>query len=121
MSEHDDPVLADVAAHTGDGWYGLNTGPEWHELVKDAHRQIVALHPDYVIHQIKEKHGELRYYCSVEHDPQVQAIIARAELQVQRTCEACGSHTGVTRGPGPSSRSIKTLCSACADTNHPST
>jgi len=56
-----------------------------------------------------------------EHDPQVQAVIARAELQAQRTCEACGSHTGVTRGPGPSSRSIKTLCSACAATNHPST
>jgi len=121
MSEHDDPVLADIAAHTGEGWYGLSTGPGWHDLVKDAHHQIVARHPDYVIHQIKEKYGELRYYCSVVHDPQVQAVIAEAELQAQHTCEACGSHTGVTRGPAPASRSIKTRCSACATTDHPST
>ena len=81
---------ADLARRTPPGWYGLATPPGWDELVAGLHRAIVALHPDYEVYQVKEKFGQLRFYCSVEDDPAVAGFISDAEVRSAGICQECG-------------------------------
>lgn len=76
-------------------WVSVDDG--WLPLVAKLNRDIEALYPDYEIYQVKEKFGLLRYYCSVESEPKVAALIQQAEDISGRTCEACGE-PGETTG-----------------------
>lgn len=80
--------------------------------------RLSAIDPEYVVHQIKEKFGTLRYYCAPSGDapsPAVfdafRAITGEAERASAITCERCGE-------PGVLHETrylVKTLCAACAD------
>jgi hypothetical protein len=112
---HPDPVIQDIHDHTGRGWYGCVVGEGWHSIVKDVHTQILAKFPDYEVWQIKEKFGGLRYYCSVDGDEDVQAVICKAEELSWQTCEDCGSTENVTTAGRP--YWVRTLCENCGTPN----
>lgn len=66
--------------------WGKSLGiPEcWYPLVTDLDAALSALEPDYVIHQVKEKWGGLRYYIdesSFSEDAlaEAEALVAVAE------------------------------------------
>jgi hypothetical protein len=68
----------------------------WNDLVLQVHNDIMAIDPDYVPVQVKEKFGGLRYY--IHYSPQwtkeqynaVVEIIAFAEQKSFTICEVCG-------------------------------
>lgn len=82
--------VADINLRTPPGWYGLASPDGWDHIVKALHEKIKSKFPDYEVYQIKEKFGGLRFYCSVEHDPEVAEWIADAEAASLNTCEKCG-------------------------------
>lgn len=88
----------------------LDIGPGWYQLVLDLDRDIAKLAPDYVLHQVKEKFGGLRYYVGeIPSDvwDQVADLKNAAEEQSFRTCEVCGTTNSVTTaGRGW----VRTLC-----------
>lgn len=43
---------------------GRPVGKGWHSIIDQLHEDILKLDPNYVIQQIKEKFGTLRYYCN---------------------------------------------------------
>jgi hypothetical protein len=94
----------DIADRTPDGWYGLATPSGWDELVFGLHEQIKVRFPDYEIHQIKEKFGELRYYCSVSSE--CRDLIAPVSEASTHTCQACGAPGTFSEKPGP----VRVLC-----------
>ncbi|MEE6166333.1 MULTISPECIES: hypothetical protein [unclassified Mycolicibacterium] len=79
----------------------------------------LELDVDYIVHQIKEKFGTLRYYyywpssdtASLEVLAAMDAITGEAERESATTCERCGQ-PGILR----QTRQIwvKTLCDSCA-------
>lgn len=101
------------------GWYGL---------IVDLDRQLAGIAPDYVLVQVKEKFGGLRYYAE---SPQVvdetgseyrdedkagpfEALISEAEARSYRICEQCGNEGAPTEGGW-----VKTLCESCRDGGAP--
>ncbi|MFD4998712.1 hypothetical protein [Streptomyces buecherae] len=69
-------------------------GPGWHRLLADLHEQLHAQHPGYQVDDLKEKFGALRIKVIGVPDtarPQVQALVADAEVQSAVTCEFCGA------------------------------
>ena len=44
--------------------------PELKDLLEEADRRLTEVDPNYIIHQIKEKYGTLRYYASPSQDSQ---------------------------------------------------
>lgn len=102
--------LAKMLNRIPDGWgrwIGVQRG--WYEIVTNADASIAALFPDYEIHQVKEKYGTLRYYCSVEGDPRVEQIIDHAEALSAVTCETCGQPGRL----GSNAGWWMTTCDAC--------
>ena len=97
-------------------WISIDAG--WYPLVVATDRRLAELDPDYVVQQIKEKFGTLRYYCATSaEDPAPEmldafdAITDDAERASALTCERCGE-TGVLQRTRDW---VKTLCSACGD------
>jgi hypothetical protein len=96
-------------------WISVDAG--WYPLVIATDHRLVKLDPDYIVHQIKEKFGTLRYYCTPtgeNPDPELldafDAITDDAERASAITCERCGE-------PGILQRTLywaKTLCHSCA-------
>jgi hypothetical protein len=103
-----------------DGWgRWLSVDNGWYPLVIATDAQLARLDPNYVVHQIKEKFGTLRYYCRPSSDDAsgelldaMDAITDDAERASALTCERCGE-------PGILHQTrrvwFKTLCSTCAD------
>lgn len=84
------------------GWYGLIE-----PLIKECTEK------GYVIEQIKEKYGGLRFYvsgCPPEFWDKVDAV----EAQSFHTCDVCGE-PGVLRGGGW----LRTLCDTHAEGREP--
>lgn len=68
----------------------------WTNLVDALHTELYTLNPNYLVLQVKEKFGGLRYYCTFPNttvDKQMMDIIARAERLSYDICDECG-------GPG---------------------
>jgi hypothetical protein len=61
----------------------------WYDIVASLDRELSNLDPKYVVHQVKEKFGGLRYYCSLKSE-EAKTLIERAEEEASRTCEKCG-------------------------------
>lgn len=80
-----------------DGWGRRISHDEgWYPLVVNLDERLAAIDPDYVVHQVKEKFGTLRYYCAPSGDPSTElwdtfhGIVGEAERMSAITCERCG-------------------------------
>ncbi|MHB1733448.1 MAG: hypothetical protein ACYCU8_08335 [Ferrimicrobium acidiphilum] len=101
-----------------DGW-GRNIWCErgWYEIVVEVDRRLAQLDPAYVVRQVKEKYGSLRYYfapsdaASEDVVRQMKDVVAKAERQAAITCEVCGATVDVVLREGPR---WQTVCSTCA-------
>jgi hypothetical protein len=102
-----------------DGWgRWLSVDAGWYPLVIATDSRLAELDAGYIVHQIKEKFGTLRYYywpssdtASLEVLAAMDAITDEAERESAATCERCGQ-PGILR----QTRQIwvKTLCDNCA-------
>ena len=122
-------IPADAGAHAGaietilrripDGWgRWISVDAGWYPLVIATDQRLAEIDANYVVQQIKEKFGTLRYYCAPSgEDPSpelfdaLDAITDDAERASAITCERCGE-------PGVLQRTrywAKTLCHACAE------
>ena len=83
----------------------------WDKIIIDCHNKLITIDPDYVIHQIKEKFGTLRYYMhsSLTDRTAINECIRQAEELSAVTCEQCGEPGKLDR----EERWIKTLCPEC--------
>jgi hypothetical protein len=113
-------------------WISCSRG--WYPLLVELDEQLRALLPDYVIHQVKEKFGGLRYYWESGEgvqDPDdrkaaeriadlerrmelARELVNTAEKRAAVTCELCGAPGRMHRTPSPSHR-YKTLCPDCSE------
>jgi hypothetical protein len=112
------PALETILRRIPDGWgRWISHDAGWYPIVVGVDQRLSAIDPEYVVHQIKEKFGTLRYYCTPSGDEPsaavceaFRAITGEAERASAITCERC-SEPGVlheTRCP------VKTLCASCA-------
>jgi RNA polymerase-binding transcription factor DksA len=122
-----------------DGWgRWISCSRGWYPLLVELDEQLRALLPNYVIHQVKEKFGGLRYYWDPGEevrdpsDPGGEAIVggeaaiaererrielahklvASAERRAGATCELCGAAGQLHR---TRAGKYKTLCADCAE------
>jgi hypothetical protein len=85
----------------------IQVAPGWHRIVLDLDDALAKLDPNYEVHQVKEKWGGLRYYCSLD-TPEAIALIEAAEVKAAATCESCGAPGRLVHGSW-----MRTLCSKC--------
>ncbi len=81
MSEH-----AKISSHVGEGWFSS---------VTDLYNTLYALYPDFVIEQVKEKFGVLRFYISNYPDNltvkrHIIDVIQAGEDLTSTICDVCG-------------------------------
>ena len=98
----------------------------WYVLILELHESFSRINPNYIVHQVKEKFGGLRFYYSLPpldenapesaHDLQEQQYYDMGILLDNyyyfslATCEVCG-RSGKLRSK---SHWYKTLCEDCA-------
>lgn len=88
----------------------------WASLIRECHAELLSLDPNYLVLQVKEKFGGLRYYYATTHDPNdpkselMRDVVARYERLSLSVCEECGERGELTRGK---SGWWKTTCDAC--------
>jgi ribosomal protein L37E len=109
------PALERIVRRIPDGWgrwISLDAG--WYPIVSSLDERLAAIDPDYILHQVKEKFGTLRYYCTTRpgHWEAFKNLIGDAERTSAITCERCGEPGALHHSP----HRIKTLCATCADT-----
>lgn len=130
--EHEE-ALRGMLVRIPDGWgRWISCSRGWYPLLVELDEQLRALLPNYVIHQVKEKFGGLRYYWEPGEevrdpsDPGAEAAIAErerriglvqqlvdsAERRAGVTCELCGAAGQLHRTPAGR---YKTLCADCAE------
>lgn len=84
-----------LAAHV-DPVYRSFAGRGWRPILERLHDRLLAIDPDYRLHQVKEKRGILRIYAADEDYAetqilaQIEAAIAGAVRESAVTCERCG-------------------------------
>jgi hypothetical protein len=116
-------ALCGMLVRIPDGWgRWISCDLGWYPLLVELDEQLRALLPNYVIHQVKEKYGGLRYYWEPGEDGPdpndrrirlAQQLVNAAEARAAITCELCGATGWMHRTSSPLSR-YKTLCPACA-------
>lgn len=111
--------LVAVMVRIPDGWgRWISCDAGWYRLITDLDAVLAALDPDYVIHQIKEKFGTLRFYAETdlagERAAQFAELIAAAEAASAYTCERCGAHAQMCL-TGQFYQLYKTLCESCRE------
>ena len=111
-------ALEGILRRIPDGWgRGFRHERGWYRLVVDLDARLVELDPDYVVHQVKEKFGTLRFYCSPGGGPDspaaesFDALVEETQRASAAICERCGSPGALTERNGW----LKTLCAACDD------
>lgn len=114
MTAEDGPdILQQVLARFAPGWPAwVDCNEGWWSIIAQLDRDIADIAPDYVVHQIKEKFGGLRYYYGVTDggwDERIETLIRASEKEADHTCAACGEPGRARRGSW-----IKTLCDAHA-------
>jgi hypothetical protein len=113
--EHRDALTA-LLLRIPDGWgRWISCDAGWYPLITRLDAQLAALDPGYVVHQVKEKFGTLRYYAQPSSaDEEVaaafEALIDGSEQQSAVTCERCGAKATACKR----SNWYKTLCADCA-------
>ena len=115
--EYSDGLVA-IMMRIPDGrgrWISCDRG--WYPIIVDVDRRLAELDPNYIVHQVKEKFGGLRYYFSAtgnideETYQKMRQIVSSAEELAWQTCERCGTTTGVELRK--ELFHILTLCEAC--------
>lgn len=111
--------LENILRRIPDGWgRWISHDAGWHPITVACDQRLAAIDPEYVVHQIKEKFGTLRYYCapSGEYSSEMYETFDRVTAEALRasavTCEWCSE-------PGALYETryrVKTLCACCADT-----
>ncbi|MGB0878889.1 MAG: hypothetical protein ACPGXI_17780 [Mycobacterium sp.] len=111
-------ALEGILLRIPDGWgRGFRHERGWYRLVVDLDARLAELDPDYVVHQVKEKFGTLRFYCSPNGGPDspaaesFDALVEEAQCASAAICERCGSPGALTKHGDW----LKTLCAACDD------
>jgi hypothetical protein len=112
-------VIETILRRIPDGWdRSLRVDAGWYPLVIATDARLTRLDPDYVVHQIKEKYGTLRYVCAPRsEDPPpeladaMDAITDDAQRASARTCERCGQPGTLHQSPR---HWVKTRCAMCA-------
>lgn len=89
----------------GDGWFVLID--ELCTTIERAIEDNEALKSDFIVVQVKEKFGTLRFYTSPTYDV-IHWLIDFAEGMSAKICEQCGN-PGETGGHGW----LRTLCKVC--------
>lgn len=106
--------LTAILRRIPDGWgrfIGCSRG--WYPIVVRLDQVLAEVDPEYVLLQVKEKFGGLRYYYRQAHPDrraEMDALVSVAEEEAARTCEDCGA-------PGvlcEASHWYRTLCPPCA-------
>lgn len=130
MSEIRKTLINRIPAEWG-RYISCDSGWDW--ILEDLEIKISYIDPSYQIHQVKEKYGTLRFYCSSEKDPTANQIISDltriAEELSSKTCELCGNSSARSnkeRGyqfDGTvalryNGGCYKTLCKTCGDSNN---
>ena len=76
-----------IQPHFAKGWGAqLAVGYGWGKLLIEAHNIAMSYDPDYVVHQVKEKFGGLRFYSNLPADAEI--LIEALAIDV---CEVCGA------------------------------
>jgi len=94
--------------------YGVECGDGWIPIVVALDVQIALIDPNYVVHQVKEKFGGLRYYIATseslsdEDRTRIRDLVSYAEAICWTICEDCGRE-GTLRKHGW----WKTMCDEC--------
>lgn len=107
-------VEAEINRRTPPEWYGLASPHGWDSLVEKLFLMLLNRNPDLEIHQIKEKFGELRFYCNAR-DEWSKNLIREIEKESLGTCQNCGTTEQVSTNR---SGCIATLCETCRDTDN---
>ena len=102
-----------------DGWgRWISCGAGWYPLLIELHADLVTLDHDYVVEQVKEKFGALRFYASTNcADAGVRtrfdSLIADAESRSTQICEYCSAPAALRIRDGGGYSWVKTLCPDC--------
>jgi hypothetical protein len=112
-------ALVSILMRIPEGWgRWISCDAGWYPLISRLHADLQAVDPEYVVHQVKEKFGTLRFYAHTDRGDvreQIEALVAAAEQQSTEACELCSAPAElcvIVRGQG---RWYKTLCPACID------
>jgi len=99
MADQENDELQKIKDRIPEAWgKSISCGPGWDQIIIDLDRALAELDPDYVIHQVKEKFGGLRFYYDSERareDPELARKMSRlvdeAEQKAERTCADTGN------------------------------
>lgn len=108
-------ILSRIPPHWG-RWIDCEAG--WFPLIVELHGQLLELDPNYVVRQVKEKFGSLRYYAgSSTTDPVAQqrfsTLLEIAERFSTTVCEVCANPARLSVS-NDSEPWHKTICTTCA-------
>lgn len=111
-----DQIQGDPDEEWGD-WFECDAG--WRPLIDELHANLKRLAPDYMLSQVKEKFGCLRYYAfpGEVNEPTATAfydLIREAEAKSFEVCERCGQPGKLSRR-GKQGGWYKTFCPACPE------
>ena len=90
----------------------IECGEGWRQLAESCHEELLAVDPNYVPRQIKEKFGTLRYYydTQIPNDDdryhKMNRIVNLYEIESASVCEMCGRVGKLSH----KSAWVKTLC-----------
>lgn len=115
------PALTEILSRIPPAWGRyIDVDRGWYPLIAEVDRQLSSLDPNYVVHQVKQKFGTLRYYCSPSGDepsPETlgafDSITEEAERASTVICERCSREKSSLCHQADGLH-VKTLCSTCA-------
>lgn len=101
---------------------GFSIGYGWWPRIKKLCEDITEVLnrpncPNFIVDQVKEKFGGLRFYVSNDNE-EIRFLINKAESDCSKICETCGNEGGANNTP--EGKWIKTLCPECAKTTYKS-
>jgi len=110
--------LEAVLRRIPDGWgRWIGVGRGWYRLVTELNQALSRLDPGYVVNQVKEKFGGLRYYyepsggLSERTAAAMQSLVMATEAKASQTCEQCGAPAVLQQS---AAGLYQTRCPACA-------
>lgn len=90
----------------------IDCGYGWGDIIRRCHAELLAMDPEYVIVQIKEKFGMLRYYFTPskhEYFAPMEEVSFRYEKESVHICEVCGKDGALRRNKGIGAHA-RTVC-----------
>jgi hypothetical protein len=125
--EHEEG-LRNILLRIPDGWgRWIRVDKGWYPLICDLDHNLAELFPDYILYQVKQKFGGLRYYweasvprrSSADYERRLElanGIVGEAEQRSVTTCEFCGN-SGEMSCTDKAHPWYLTLCDACRNRN----